>query len=158
VRNLGVTRSFFTDHVDVRPTLLFLSGLEDDYLGDGRVILETIDPAVLPPSLRANSTTLLQLGQLYKALEAPFGQLAHDAWTVSTFAILSSSPNDSIYSQLESDIGGWTIQRDSLGEQIKDILNAAEFEDQAINESQASALIAQGQALLDQVAIAAKSL
>lgn len=34
VRKLGVTKSFFTDHVDVRPTLLFLSGLEDDYQDD----------------------------------------------------------------------------------------------------------------------------
>jgi hypothetical protein len=79
VRNLGVSSSFFSDHVDVRPTLLFLSGLQDDYLHDGRVILETIDRSALPESVRAHSATLLQLGQVYKALEAPFGQLAHDA-------------------------------------------------------------------------------
>jgi hypothetical protein len=46
VRDLGVTRphDFFTDHVDVRPTLLFLSGLVDDYESDGRVILECSTP------------------------------------------------------------------------------------------------------------------
>jgi hypothetical protein len=58
VRNLRVTSSFFSDHVDVRPTLLFLSGLKDDYQHDGRVILETIDPSALPELLQ--SKTLLR--------------------------------------------------------------------------------------------------
>ena len=82
VRNLGVVKSFFSDHVDVRPTLLFLSGLQDDYQHDGRVILETIDSAAVPKSLHAHLETLLRLGQVYKQIEAPFGQLAHDTLTI----------------------------------------------------------------------------
>ena len=33
VKNLGLTEpsNFFTDHVDVRPTIMFLTGLTDDY-------------------------------------------------------------------------------------------------------------------------------
>ena len=44
VKNLGVTEpeDFFTDHVDVRPTMMFLLGLKDDYQHDGRVILELL--------------------------------------------------------------------------------------------------------------------
>jgi hypothetical protein len=144
VRKLGVTRSFFSDHVDVRPTLLFLSGLEDDYQDDGRVILETIDPWVLPESLRAHSKTLLQLGRVYKQIEAPFGQLAHDTLTVSTFALESNSTNDATYTQLESDIESWTSQRDALGAEIKAMLDAAEFDGQKIDEKQAKTLISQG--------------
>jgi hypothetical protein len=53
VKNLGVTQpsDFFTDHVDVRPTIMSLAGLNDDYSHDGRTILEFLDPAVLPASI-----------------------------------------------------------------------------------------------------------
>jgi arylsulfatase A-like enzyme len=53
VKNLGVTQpsDFSTDHVDVRPTIMSLAGLNDDYSHDGRTILEFLDPAVLPASI-----------------------------------------------------------------------------------------------------------
>jgi hypothetical protein len=40
VKKLGVTNpsDFFTDHVDLRPTMMMLTGLTDDYQHDGRVI------------------------------------------------------------------------------------------------------------------------
>ena len=66
VRHLGVTNSFFSDHVDVRPTLVFLSGLQDDYPHDGRVLLEAINFSARPNSLHAHSDTLLQLGQIHR--------------------------------------------------------------------------------------------
>ena len=69
-------RDFFTDHVDVRPTLIFLPGLTDDYQHGGRVIRELLDPNILPSSLHAHSNTLLQLAQIYKQINAPFGELA----------------------------------------------------------------------------------
>src|SRR5215472_7416326 len=48
VRNLGVTQpqDFFTDHVDVRPTLMTLTGLTDDYSHDGRTIVEMLNSSV----------------------------------------------------------------------------------------------------------------
>ena len=148
MQNLGVTRSFFSDHVDVRPTILFLSGLRDDYQHDGRLILETIDDSVLPKSLQDDSETLLRLGQVYKQIEAPFGRLAHDTLTVSTFALESNSTNDATYKKLEGDIESWTSQRDSLGAQIKAMLEGAEFEGKSIDEAEASNLISQAEALL----------
>jgi hypothetical protein len=153
VRNLGVTHSFFSDHVDVRPTILFLSGLQDDYQHDGRVILETIDGSILPSSLHANFQTLLRLGQVYKQIEAPFGELAHDTLTVSTFALESNSTNDATYSRLESQIASWTAERDGLGEQIKATLESAEFNGESINEDQAEDIIREGQALLNQARV-----
>ena len=104
VRNLGVTDAFFSDHVDVRPTILSLVGLTDDYVHDGRVLTEVMDPKVLPASLHAHNTTLTQLGQAYKQINAPFGQLAHSALMVSTHALESNDPGDSTYTQLESQI------------------------------------------------------
>jgi hypothetical protein len=152
VKRLGVTQpsDFFTDHVDVRPTLLFLTGLRDDYQDDGRVILEMLDPNILPSSLHAHSDTLLKLGQVYKQLSAPFGQLAASALTVSTYAIGSDSEGDVTYANLENRIASWTAQRDSVSAQIQSMLEAAEFKGHAISEQEAKQLINQGLALLDQ--------
>jgi hypothetical protein len=158
VRNLGVTRRFFSDHVDVRPTILFLCGLEDDYQDDGRVVLEMIAPWALPDSVRDDFETFLKLGRVYKQIEAPFGRLAHDAVIVSTFALESNSPNDATYKELESDIESWTSQRDALGPKIRAMLDAVEFDGQKIDEKQAQSLISEGQALLHQAELVVDNL
>jgi hypothetical protein len=152
VRNLGVTqpRDFFTDHVDERPTLLFLTGLTDDYQHDGRVILEMLDPNILPSSLHAHFNTLLQLGQVYKQINAPFGDLAESTLTVSTFALESNSSSDATYTNLETQIASWTTERDGLTAEIKTMLEDAEFNGQAIDEQQAKQIISEAQTLLNQ--------
>jgi hypothetical protein len=157
VRNLGVTEpaEFFTDHVDVRPTLMYLTGLPDDYQHDGRVILEMLDPNVLASSLHAHQDTLLALGQLYKQINAPFGSLSQSTLKVSTFAITSDSDGDATYNSLENKIASWTTQRDNLTSQIKPLLEAAEFNGQAINEQQAKHLIDAGVVLLFEAAACA---
>ena len=38
----------FSDHTDIRPTILLLAGLEDDYAHDGRVLFEALSPLALP--------------------------------------------------------------------------------------------------------------
>ena len=55
-------------------------------------------------TLHVHSETLLRLGQVYKQINAPFGQLAHSALMVSTHALESNDPGDSTYTQLESQI------------------------------------------------------
>ena len=151
VRNLGVTEphDFFTDHVDLRPTIMTLLGLKDDYQHDGRVILELLDRNVLPSSLHAHTDTLLQLGQVYKQIDAPFGELSESTLKVSTFALQSNSNGDVTYTNLENQIASWTALRDALTAQIKSMLEAAEFSGQAINEQQAKHIIWGGQELLN---------
>jgi hypothetical protein len=157
VKNLGVTKpsDFFTDHVDLRPTMMYLSGLTDDYQHDGRVILELLDPQVLAGTLHAHSDTLLQLGQIYKQINAPFGELAESTLTVSTFALQSNSNGDTTYNNLESKIASWTASRDALTAQIKPMLEGAEFNGQAINEQQGKQIILEGQRLLSQASVCA---
>jgi len=159
VKTLGATKptDFFTDHVDVRPTIMFLLGLTDDYEHDGRVILELLNPNILPSSLHAHSATLLQLGQIYKQINAPFGELAESALTVSTYAIESNSTGDATYTNLEGQIASWTTQRDGLTAQIKSMLEGAEFNGQAIDENQAKKIISDGEALLKQASACASS-
>jgi hypothetical protein len=150
VSNLGVTRlkDFFTDHVDLRPTLMTLTGLTDDYSHDGRTIVEMLNPSVLPASLGSHRETALLLGQALKQIDAPFGPLALATLTASTVGITSNSPNDSTYNMVEGAIESWTAQRDAIATQIKSQLEGAEFHGVPINESQAAALIASAQRLL----------
>jgi hypothetical protein len=152
VRHLGVTQpsDFFTDHVDLRPTMLFLTGLTDDYQVDGRVILELVSPSVLPGRLRAHSVTLKELGQLYKQINAPFGELAQSTLAVSTYALESDSPGDVIYTNLEAQIASWSATRDVLVARIQPILNGAEFNAESIDELQARQVIAEAHKLLNQ--------
>ena len=150
VAKLGVTQpnQFFTDHVDVRPTLMYLTGLQDDYAHDGRVILEMVDPAALPHRLRSQAPTLEALGQLYKQIDAPFGSLAKDTLGVSTYALLSNDPGDQTYNSLESKIAAWTTRRDALDAQLQSILEGAEFDGKAVNEWQALKVFEEGIGLL----------
>src|SRR6202035_5029645 len=129
VRTLGVTKpsDFFTDHTDVRPTMMYLLGLKDDYQHDGRVILEMLDRNALSDSLHNHSHTLLELGEVYKQINAPFGSLAKSTLTVSTYAIESTSQGDTIYTNLENRIASWTAQRDALAAKIKGLLEQAQF-------------------------------
>ena len=158
VNNLGVTDSFFSDHVDVRPTIMFLAGLTDDYQHDGRVLMELIQPQSLSGDLHAHHETLLRLGQAYKQINAPFGQLAMSTLAISTHALQSTSMNDSTYTQLESQIASWTVQRDNIASQMKALLEGAEFGGQAIDEKQAKSLISQAQSLTSQASSLASSL
>jgi hypothetical protein len=151
VKNLGVTepQDFFTDHVDLRPTMMTLLGLTDDYQHDGRTIVELLDPKILPSSLHAHSDTLRQLGQIYKKIDAPFGELSESTLTVSTYAITSTSAGDVVYNNLENLISEWTLERDGLAAQIKAMLEGAEFNGIPIDEKVAKDIIEEGQALLD---------
>ena len=152
VQTLGVTKptDFFTDHTDLRPTMMYLLGLKDDYQHDGRVILEMLDPSALAGSTQAHSHTLLELGKVYKQINAPFESLAQSTLTVSTYAILSKSEEDEIYRNLEKRIASWTAQRDRLAAQMKQLLAGAQFNHMAINDHHAKQLIDSGLELLEE--------
>jgi hypothetical protein len=151
VKRMGVTEpsDFFTDRVDVRPTMMFPLGLTDDYQHDGRVVLEMLDPNFQPNSLHAHTDTLLKLGQMYKQINAPFGALAQSTLTVSTYAIESTSDGDAVYTNLENQIAAWTAQRDDLAAQMIAMLEGAEFGGLAINKQQSKQLVGAGQALFN---------
>jgi hypothetical protein len=148
----GIT---FSDHADIRPTILALLGLKDDYVHDGRVLFEVLNPAVLPKSLAAQYGTLLQLARVYKQINAPFGQLAQDSLTVSTAALVSNADGDVTYNNLEGKIGDWTTRRNGIATQMRAMLEAAAFSGTPINNTQAQKLTQQGQALQSEVSACA---
>ncbi len=149
VKHLG-TSDVWTDHTDVRPTLLELIGLADDYNPDGRVVVEVLDTKAYAHSLTAHRETILRLGAMYKQVNAPFGQFGMDTLQASTRALASNTSGDTTYTAIDAQIANLTAQRDSLAAQMSAMLNAAAFNGQSINEQQAKQLIAQGQDLLDQ--------
>jgi hypothetical protein len=141
----------FSDHTDIRPTIMALLGLQDDYAHDGRVLLEVVRPTALPHSLTAHYGTLLNLARVYKMINAPFGDLGRNSLIVSTAALASNTATDAMYTTLEAKIASWRAQRDSLASQMKALLEGAAFRAETINEGQALQLISQGQALLGEV-------
>src|SRR5215472_6627746 len=144
----------FSDHTDVRPTMLTLLGLQDDYASDGRILIEALDPSILPGSVNNNLDLLAQLGTVYKQINAPFGQVGKDSLRVSTVALASNSPNDATYTNLENTISSWRTRRDTLAAGMQALLGAA-ASGQTIDQNLAQQFINEGQALISEVSAAA---
>jgi hypothetical protein len=147
IKHLGLADETWSDHTDVRPTILSMLGLKDDYATDGRVITEFIKADALPRSLRAHSETVRELGAVYKQIDAPVGQLGLSTLKLSTKALEGS---DATYNRIENRLIALTTQRNEIVGQMISMLNAAAFSGQPINERQARSLIQQGEALLEQ--------
>jgi len=81
-----------------------------------------------------------------------------NALKVSTAALKSADANDATYTRLTAQIASWTSQRDGLASEMKSMLNAAAFENVAIDHRSASFLIDQANDLLKDVERAAKLL
>ena len=149
VRREGVVRHVWTDHADVRPTILSLLGLKDSYGHDGRVITEPLHDWALPRSLRRHQEQLERLGAVYKQVNAPFGRFAMDLLSASTEALQSgSASDDSQYASIQARIADLTGDRDALASEMKAALDASAFGDQAIDPREAEKLIDRGEDLL----------
>src|SRR5262245_13275622 len=145
VRKLGRTDEVWTDHADVRPTMLSLLGLDDSYEADGRVIVEALHPSARP-KLNAHKATLQALGAAYKQLNAPFGSFGLDTLDASTRALKG---DDATYASLEGKIASLTAERDALAALIRTALDRVEFGDEKLNEGDARDWIRQAEDLID---------
>jgi hypothetical protein len=147
----GVDSSTWSDHTDIRPTMMTLLGLPDDYAHDGRALVENFLGWAVPAAAKKGGQ-FVPLAQMYKQLDAAVGELGLATLRISTKAIDSgNAADDGTYTQLENQLVSITNQRDALTAQMIGLLEGAEFNNQPIDGKQARQLIAQGQALLDQV-------
>jgi hypothetical protein len=153
IRNLGQDDKTWLDHTDVRPTILNLLGLQDDYGHDGRVVAEPLYAWALPRTVLAHRETWLRLAAAYKQLNAPFGAFGMATLKISTQAVKST--DEAAYEDQEAAIAEWTAARDALASQIKALLTNSTFNGQPINEQQAKSLTRQAQALVNEVVDAA---
>ena len=144
----GVNSTTWTDHTNLRPTIMALTGLKDDYTQDGFVLTQAMTPNATPPVLNAQKPLTQQLGQLYEQLNAPFGQFGADTLTASTNAIESNVRFDQKYTSIENAIRLLTGQRNALAGQIHAALQGAEFGGQPVNPGAATVWEIQGANLL----------
>jgi hypothetical protein len=118
----------WTDETDIRPTIMYLTGLRDDYEHDGRVITQVLSDK--NSALRAPSVT--RLGECYKQLNSSVGALGTDTLIAATRAIESTSPGDASYLRVDRALRKIDIARDRLALTIKAELEAAAFHDTTI--------------------------
>jgi hypothetical protein len=148
VDQVGIDSTTWSDHTDIRPTLMVLLGLKDDYSHDGRALTEDFSGWARPDATQ-KSDGYLKVAQAYKQLNACVGQFALATLAASTRALESgSSADDSSYANLENQIASLTSRRDALAAKMIGVLEGAEFNGQAISEQQAQSLAAQAQALI----------
>ena len=132
VRRLGRNDDVFSDHTDIRPTLLALVGLNDSYRHDGRVLAEDIETNALPQGIRRSREDFVELAQIYKQLYAPLGSLGRNSLVFATRAINSTSNNDQIYKRYLTTIGDITADRDDVAAKMSSALEGAAFGNQPV--------------------------
>jgi hypothetical protein len=147
VEHLGIAGAIWSDHTDVRPTILNLVGLKGDYVHDGRVMSEILESSARPLAVQ-KSTSFTALAQVYKQLNAPFDAFAMATLRASTKALASNSPGDGTYKSIENRIQLLTAQRDALAAEMKRLLDGAEFDGKAFGNAKAFPLIVRGFMLL----------
>ena len=110
VQALGQVDTIFSDHTDIRPTMMALTGLQDSYAHDGRVLAEILKPSAIATTMQP-LTTYLELAQIFKIINAPRQILGQATLTMSTNAMLG---NDTSYSSYLGQIGQITATRNVL--------------------------------------------
>jgi hypothetical protein len=133
------TTGTWTDETDIQPTLMFLTGLSDDYIPDGRVITQVLTKV----HGELNSPQVVALSSCYKQLNSSVGEFGTASLEADTAAIESSSAGDATYSTVVAQLSALDQQRDTLAVAIKNELNAAEFQRQNIVNAHAQTLVCQ---------------
>lgn len=151
VDQVGIDSTTWSDHTDIRPTMMTLLGLKDDYVHDGRILSEDLNGYAKPAAVKM-SGKFVALSQIYKRLDACVGEFGLKTLSISTQALKSgNSSDDSTYTDLENKLTTFGSERDALAAQMIALLEGAEFNDQPFSNAQAKSLISQGQDLLNQV-------
>jgi hypothetical protein len=123
------TTGTWIDETDIRPTLMYLAGLKDDYEHDGRVITEILTH----PNHALSRPGVARLGACYKQLNSSVGEFGTDTMIASTAALESNSPGDGTYTRVERALRVLDVARDRLALHIKGELEAAAFRDDGIS-------------------------
>src|SRR5262249_23943561 len=99
------------DETDMRPTLMALTGLKDDYTQDGRILTE----APTNPPDKAGQPKYQRLAVCYKQLISSVGQFGTDLIVADTAGLKTgSSSGDSSYDFTLSTITSLGAARDAL--------------------------------------------
>jgi hypothetical protein len=148
VANQGVDNTTWSDETDIRPTMMMLLGLPDDYSHDGRALTEDLTGWAIPAAAKKNGT-FRSLAAAYKQIDATVGPFGLATLATSTNALESgSATDDSTYTKLEDQLVTLGERRNALSAQMIALLEGAEFNGTPITHQQARPLEAQAQQLL----------
>jgi hypothetical protein len=117
------TKGTWIDETDIRPTLMYLTGLKDDYQADGRVVTQLLSRA----GGALGSPAVTALGACYKQLNSSVGEFGTATLQAATKAIESTSQGDHAYTSVDQVLTVLDQARDRLAGQVKAELAAAAF-------------------------------
>ena len=140
------TNGTWVEEADLRPTLLYLTGLHDDYQSDGEVISQ----ALSSPSSPLSGTA--ELAKVYQQINSSVGAFATDTLIADSKALASgSATDDSTYTTEQTTLATMADHRDKLAALMKATLARAALGIAPANGELQSEL-SQGNALLKQAA------
>ena len=147
VKHSGVDPLTWSDHTDIRPTMLLLTGLLDDYAHDGVALVGSLQDGAVPGQVRGVGERLLfeLLAAAYKQINAPVGELGKRTLAASTKALAG---DDATYAAIEASLGNITSARDALASEIIQALEGATFGGQTLDPVATLKRIARAGALL----------
>jgi hypothetical protein len=134
----------WVEETDIRPTLLHLVDLKDDYLSDGRVLTSILREHSDDESGRAVD----QLAAAYKQLNSSVGAFATDTLIAESAALASDTAGDATFTSIEAQLTQLADERDTLAQDIKTALSRAEFGEDEINASALNGLLQHANDLL----------
>jgi hypothetical protein len=107
----------WVEETDIRPTMLYLLGLTDDYLTDGHVITQALSS--VPAALSATA----DLAAGYDQINSSVGQFATDTLIADSKALASgSASDDSAYAAEQETLQQLADDRDQAAAKIKQTL------------------------------------
>jgi hypothetical protein len=134
----------WVEETDLRPTLLHIAGLTDDYQSDGRVISQVLSSPA--SSLRDTEA----LAEAYQQINSSVGQFATDTMIADSAALAGgSASNDSAYQSEQARLRHLADNRDALASEIKAVLAQAAGGDPP-SHGQVTSELARANALLKQ--------
>jgi hypothetical protein len=140
------TLGTWVEEADLRPTLLHLVGLQDDYQTDGQVISQ----ALAHPSGTLGQVT--ELADVYRQLNSSVGEFATDTLITDSKALATgSAADDSTYTTEQTELMGMADHRDRVAALMKATLARA-AKGIAPGHGEFQSELAQGNALLKQAA------
>src|SRR5262249_6014321 len=121
----------WVEETDIRPTLLSLAGLRDDYLSDGTVLGVVTshrgeDGDEQGDQDLGGHILLDHLADSYKQLNSSIGAFGTFALIADSAALASSSDGDQTFSQIQAQLTALADRRDALAQSIKETLDQAQ--------------------------------
>ena len=146
VRRNGLDDQTWSDHTDIRPTLLALTGLKDSYSSDGRVLFEVLADSVVPPAVVDQRDLLVSFGRDYKRINAPVGDFGLTTLAAATAAF--SSDDAAALASTDASLDALATRRAALAMRMRAALEASAFSGQRLDPADVSAMQAEAQGLL----------